>query len=279
MQLVLVNDEISLLAKLFKPRSNVLSNGYNFGFHIYFAEIGATGYAMSKPVTLKTSSNEASTAIYRLRKNIYNRLVQILGSYEGNFAAAILLGETKGIDKTLMKTMRTTGVSHILCVSGLHLTLIAMIFFVTTRFLLNLSNFISFNFNTKVIAAVCSILGSYFYLELSGKQIAATRAFIMTSLIITAIIVGRQVYPLRSIAIAACLILSLNPEYVFHPSFQSSFIAVLSLIAGYQFYLKNSWILGSSKGILASAKLYLLSNIYSSFLASIITAPIVINHF
>ena len=274
-----INDEISLLAQLFKPRSNVLPNGYNFGFYNYFAEIGATGYAMSKPVILKTNENETGTIIYRVRKNVYSRLLQILGSLEGNFAAAILLGETRGIDKALMKTMRTTGISHILCVSGLHLTLVAMIFFITTRFILNLSNFISFNFNIKQVAAACSILGSYLYLELSGKQIAATRAFIMTSIIIAAIILGRRAYPLRSIAIAACLILSMNPEYVFHPSFQLSFIAVLSLISGYEFYLKNSQILGSSKGIIATVKLYIFSNIYSSFLASILTAPIVINHF
>lgn len=274
-----INDRVVLLAKLFKPRSNVLPGGYNFGFHTLFAGIGATGYAMEKPKILNASGSGIGTIVYNIRKYIYDRLIFEIGPYKGNFAAAILLGETKGIDRQLMNTMRTTGISHILCVSGLHLSLVAMIFFITARFLLNLSNFLSYNFNVKSIAAGCSIVGSYLYLELSGKQIAATRAFIMTSLIIIAIIMGRQAYPLRSIAIAACLILMMNPEYIFHPSFQLSFIAVLSLISGYQFYIKNSWMLGSSTGIVATVKLYIFSNIYSSFLASIITAPIVINHF
>lgn len=71
----------------------------------------------------------------------------------------------------------------------------------------------------------------------------------------------------------------MNPEYVFHPSFQLSFIAVLSLISGYEFYIKNQWILGECNGIIAKIRFYVASNIYSSFLVSIVTAPIVINQF
>nr|WP_269429142.1 ComEC/Rec2 family competence protein [Rickettsia amblyommatis] len=90
---------------------------------------------------------------------------------------------------------------------------------------------------------------------------------------------GRSCFPLRSLTIATFIILSLNPEYIFHLSFQLSFIAVLSLVAGYEFYLKNSWLLGEKKGIFGAVKFYTASNIYSSFLASIITAPVVINQF
>jgi ComEC/Rec2-related protein len=175
-----------------------------------------------------------------------------------------------------MKEMRQSGISHILCVSGLHLSLVAMLFFISARFLLNLSNYIAYNYNIKSIAAICSLIGSYGYLELSGMQIAAIRAFIMTTIFIYAVMIGRKPYPLRSLAIAAFIILSVNPEYIFHPSFQLSFVAVLSLTAGYEFYIRNQWILGKSKGIFSSIKFYIAFNIYSSFLASIVTAPVVI---
>ncbi|MDE8611547.1 ComEC/Rec2 family competence protein [Rickettsia felis] len=154
-----------------------------------------------------------------------------------------------------------------------------MIIFLTTRFLLNLSNYLAYNFNIKLISAYCSLIGSFGYLELSGMQIAATRAFITAAIFIYGIIIGRSCFPLRSLAIAAFIILSLNPEYIFHPSFQLSFIAVLSLVAGFEFYLKNSWLIGENKGIFGAVKFYMASNIYSSFLASIITVPVVINQF
>lgn len=277
---VMLGDEILLKARLFPPKASIIPGGYDFGFHAYFAQIGANGYAMSPLLILKNSDmSPMQLIIYKIRMFIYVRLVEKLGDLEGNFAAAIFLGETAGIDKNVMSNMRLAGISHILCVSGLHLSLVAMIFFVVVRCLLNCSNYIAYKFNVKIIAAICSIVGSYCYLELSGKQIAASRAFIMTAISIMAIILSRRAYPLRSIGLAALAILILNPEYIFKPSFQLSFVAVLSLIAGYQFYLKNSWILGISKGLGASIKLYLISNIYSSFLASVLTAPIVISHF
>ena len=169
--------------------------------------------------------------------------------------------------------------AHILSVSGLHLSLVAMIFFVVSRMLLNCSNYLAYNTNIKIIAACISIVGSFAYLQISGSNIAAMRAFIMTSIFIVVIMLGRSAYPLRSVMIAAFLILIFLPEYVLHPSFQLSFAAVLCLISGYEFYLRNKHFLGKGKGVYASVKFYIFANIYSSFLASIITAPFVIYHF
>ncbi len=274
-----INDKISMVASLYKPQSSILPGGYDFSFYAYLAEIGATGYAMSPPQILAHNDLYTNSFIYKIKKTIYNRLITFLGPLKGNFAAAILLGESKAIDRKLMKEMRLGGISHILCVSGLHLSLVAMLVFMTTRFLLNISNYFAYNYNIKSIAAICALVGSYFYLELSGTQIAATRAFIMTAIFIYAVMCGRSSHSLRSLAIAAFLLLLINPEYIFHPSFQLSFIAVLSLTAGYEFYIKNQWILGKSKGIFSSIKFYIISNIYSSFLASIVTAPVVIHQF
>ena len=104
---------------------------------------------------------------------------------------------------------------------------------------MNISNFLAYNTNIKIMSGLISITGSFLYLQISGNNIAATRAFIMTSIFILAIIFGRSPYPLRSVMIAAFLILCFLPEYVFHPSFQLSFAAVLCLISGYEFYLRN----------------------------------------
>ncbi len=274
-----LNDKIKITAKLYKPQKSVLPGSYDFGFYAYFAKIGATGYALAEPKILSHSQSTYKNVIYKIRKAIYDRLISSMGTVKGNFAAAILLGESKALNKKLMQDMRRSGISHILCVSGLHLSLVAMILFIASRCLLNLSDFIAHNLNIKQLASIISLIGSYFYLELTGMQIAATRAFIMTALFILAIMLERTPHPLRSLALAAGIILSLNPEYIFHPSFQLSFIAVLSLVSGYELYVRHKWIMGESKGILVKIKFYLYSNIYSSFLAGIVTAPVVINQF
>ena len=125
---IFIHDKIRLLTKLYKSQNAILPSGYNFGFYAYMAEIGATGYAMSDIEVMSRNEDVTKGFVFRIRKKIYNKLIDSLGSFNGNFAAAILLGETKGVDKDLMKDMRQSGISHILCVSGLHLSLVAMIF-------------------------------------------------------------------------------------------------------------------------------------------------------
>jgi ComEC/Rec2-related protein len=278
-QKISINDKVQLLVRLYPLQNSILPYSYNFGFYSYLAGIEACGYSMSKITIISRGDMNIHRLIQHIRQIIYDKLIHSIGKLYGNFAAAILIGETKSVDQDVMNNMRYAGISHILCVSGLHLSLVAMIFFVSIRFLLNLSNFIAFHFNIKLIAAICSLIGSFGYLALSNLQIAATRAFIMTAIFLLAIITNRMQYPLRSIAIAAFIILCMNPEYIFHPSFQLSFVAVLSLIAGFEFYNKNKSIVGQNKGFFSVIKLYLMSNIYSSFLASILTAPIVLNQF
>ncbi|MDE8611546.1 palindromic element RPE5 domain-containing protein [Rickettsia felis] len=102
-----VNDRITLLAKLYKPQNAILPGGYDFGFYAY---IGANGYAMSQPQIIERNETNFDSFIYRVRIFIYNNLIEKLGKDKGNFAAAILLGETKGLNRQIMQDMRQSGI-------------------------------------------------------------------------------------------------------------------------------------------------------------------------
>lgn len=276
---ILIGDKISVLAKLTPPSMSILPGGYDFGLYSYFTGVGASGFALSKVTNLSSSNNQSQSIIHKIRRTIYFRLVETMGKDNGNFAAALLLGESGGLNQNILQNMRHAGLAHVLCVSGLHLSLVAGLFFLASRILLNLSNFIAWHTNIKTVAAIIAIMCSGMYLMLSGMQIAATRAYIMTSIFMIAVLLNRTPYPMRSLGIAAVIILTARPEYVLHPSFQLSFAAVLALIGGYEFYIKNKCILGNSSGVIAKLKLGIFSNIYSSLLAGIATTPIVMYHF
>ena len=189
-----------------------------------------------------------------------------------------MIGEGRAIDKEVLFNLRYTGISHILCVSGLHLSLVMIIIFTSSRFLLNISNYLAYNFDVKIIAACITLVGSFFYLLLSGVQIAATRAFFMTSIVLFGIMLNRVPDVLRTLNFSAFVILAQNPESVFHPSFQLSFIAVLSLVAGFEYYSEKVKF-NPSNSYFHKIKVYVLANIYTSTVASVATAPIVIYHF
>ena len=274
-----IGDIIELEGLLSPPPQQIVPSGYDFSFYAHYSQLSGVGRHVGKEIKLYKSEQNHSDYIQNLKRLIFARLIGNLGKQNGNFTSAILLGEGKGIDSTIMDNMRYSGISHILCVSGLHLSLVSMMIYFSCRTILNCSNYISYYLDIKTISASVALMGSYCYLLLSGNQIAASRAFIMTSLVMTAIIVARIPDVLRALSISALIILSLNPEFVFHPSFQLSFIAVLSLVRSYEYYVHHIQYSPSYFKLLNKIKLFFLSNLYTSLVASLATAPLVIYHF
>lgn len=269
-----IHDYIEILAFLANSSGAIIPGGYDFGIISFFKNIGASGYGMS---SLEVIERNQSSLISDVKAFLYYRLNNYMGKNEGNFAAALFLGEQGGINRQIIKNMRLAGVSHILCVSGLHISLVAGIFYLYSRMLLNFSNYIAWHWNIKKIGAIAGILGSFFYLLLTGYGIASVRAFIMSSLVLIGVVFDRITLSIRSVCFAAFVILSFNPEYIIFPSFQLSFIAVLALISGFEFYVaRREYFDEIFSGIFTRAIIF---NIYSTILASIATIPLVIYHF
>jgi competence protein ComEC len=270
-----IDDRIQLKACLMPPPTKVIPNGYDFNFYANLSDISAVGYAVNKLII----TNKNTTVWLRLQERIYEKLTANLNQISANFIAALIIGNSHDIDIGVMRNMRLAGISHILCISGLHLSLVTLICFKSLRFLLNSSDYLAHQANIKVIAGIVSIIFSYCYLKLSGSQVAATRAFIMCTLVTFAIMLQRNYSPIRAVAVASLIILIYDPGYCLHPSFQLSFLAVLSLIVGYSFYLKRINKTGEIKNLFSKIKDYVISNLYTSTLVGLATGPIVIYHF
>ena len=86
----------------------------------------------------------------------------------------------------------------------------------------------------KKWAALAALLVTGFYLILSGNQVATQRSFIMIGVVLLSVLFDRPALTMRTLTIAALVVLLLAPESVVHPSFQMSFAATLALIAGYE---------------------------------------------
>lgn len=271
-----IGDIVSLTAILSKPMKAYIPNGYDFSRDAYFKQIGAVGYSVKKPNKINTDSKTFKDSINNLRHNIQIRVTNSIGSYSGAIATALMINEYNNIDKNILKDLRSTGLAHILSVSGMHLSLVAAIFFFCSRTLINCYENLALRVNSKKIAATFSLIGSLGYLLISGMEVAAVRSFIMTSLIIIAILVDHIPSPTRSIAFAATIILIFYPENIIHPSFQMSFSAVLALVSCFEILSKKKIYDGS---ILYKIFLYLISVSFASLIAGIATAPFSVYHF
>jgi competence protein ComEC len=278
---LLLGDIISVKLSLMPPPGALIPGGYDFSKQAYFNEIGGVGYNKSDPIIIdhNTDNKTLLHAFQSLRRNIYDHIILNLGEKNGNFAAAVIVGETSGIDLKTLNAMRRSGLAHILCVSGIHLSLVAMIFFISIRVILNSSNYIANNYNIKKMGALGAIFGSFLYLLISGMQVAATRAFIMTTVYMLSVFLEKRAQALRSVFFAAFIILFIWPEYIIHPSFILSFTAVLSLIACSGFNFTPFEVAASSKSKLFKLKQYILLNINSTLAASLATTPFVLFFF
>ena len=273
-----IGDRVKLSAMLNKPMQPFLPDSYNFARDAYFKQIGAVGYSLSNLKIIGTDNKSFQSKINSLRNHIQNRVNLAIGSYDGSIATALMLNEYSNIDKEVLKDLRATGLAHILSVSGMHLSLVAAIFFFSTRFILNCFEPIALHLHCKKIASFVSLLGSFAYLLISGMEVAAIRSFIMTSMIIVAIMIDRNSNPMRAIAFAATIILIITPENIIHPSFQMSFAAVLALIACFELFSKLKFDFAEFN-LAQKILFYLLSLSLASLVAGLATMPFALYHF
>lgn len=143
---------------------------------------------------------------------------------------ALILGERQGIDPPLRELFNNTGLGHILAVSGLHIGLVAWLVFSVSTLISSFSYKLSLSADIRRLSAIVSCLPVILYTIISGFQISGQRAMIMVIVYLFSIILGREKDVWSSLALAALIILGLDPTSIFTASFQLSFIAVTGIL-------------------------------------------------
>lgn len=274
----MAGDVVEVRASLAPPPKAVAPGAYDFARNAYFQRIGAVGFSVSNFVIISKSNNSFNETIQQIRNTIAIRFENSIGGVQGEIAKSLFMGDTGGIDDSTMVAIRNSGLAHLLSISGLHLVIVCAIFFTLTRTILACFPAISLNYNIKKIAALLAILGSYFYLLLSGNQIPAFRSFVMSSMALVAVMVDRSGSPLRLCAIAAFCILVVAPENILSPSFQMSFGAVIALISAFQWLNPRLFAFALAYKV-PKILMAVFSTVISSIVATLATAPFAIYHF
>ena len=286
---VLPGDWVRMRARIGPPPPPAMPGAYDFQRSLYFAGIGATGFAFGGAE--KLSGNEASNdgggigsqmslgqIWQRMRQTISTRIRGAIGGDAGAVAAALITGDRSAIPKPVLQAFRDSGIAHLLAISGLHVGLVAGLLFFGLRALLALLPALALTYPIKKWAAFFAICGAFFYALLAGATVPTQRAFVMIGLILTAVIFDRQGISMRLVAIAAFVILLLRPESMLGPSFQMSFAAVVALIAAYEGWGRDLRARTESNWR-KRAILYLAGIALTTVIATIATAPFAVHHF
>ena len=269
-----IGDIIQCKATLKPPPPPVNPFSFDFRLHAYFNQMGGIGYIHSFSVHTKKKS---SFFLKDLRQSITQKIYACLPSKISGITAALITGEKTFIPENTYALFRKAGLAHLLAISGLHIGLISGFIFFFLRYFLLFALPFSYQDNAKKIAASGTILSTLFYVFIAGARVSTLRAFCMISFLFLSILLNRQVFSLRSVAVAAFIILVISPNMLLNPGFQMSFIAVLTLIGLYEHYPFFTHIphLNFKKKIFY----YFFHLMLTSFFISLATLPYIIYHF
>ena len=187
--------------------------------------------------------------IVDIRERLKESLYGIAEPKEASLMCAMLLGDKNDLDEEVEKLYQDGGISHILAISGLHISMLGMLLFGLLRKL-----GLSMGAGGAIAGGVMGI-----YCMMTGLGVPAVRAFVMFLVYLGAQVFGRTYDLKNSLSLAVILILFQNPQLLFQGGFQLSVLAVAGLAYLYPVLKKRVKIKGkAADGLLISMSVELM---------------------
>ena len=204
-------------------------NPEQFDYKDYLYKRGVTHQVYLKSDAWMYMGCNKSNPVYRFSywlRDFLLETMQRLGVREDEYAvaAAILLGYDESLPYELRQKYVAAGAMHILCVSGLHVGVIFMVFSYMLFFLDDRKKV------QRIVKQSILLLLIWFYALLAGLAPSILRATIMLSFVIIGNVIGRKGVLLNSLAASAFILLCVNPANLFDIGFMLSYTAVVGIV-------------------------------------------------
>lgn len=213
--------------KLRTPHGSANPGGFDYERWLFAQGIGATA-SVQDAAACGTS---AGYRWLRLRSRIRGKLDRWLEGVPGHaLVDGLVLGDRTRMEQREWNVFRTTGTSHLMAVSGLHLGILGAAAYFLMRWLWVLWPGAALRLPAQKAALVASAVVGVLYAALSGFALPAMRAALMLAVAVVAVLLGGQRNLPRGLAWAWLIIVLVHPLALLSPSLWLSFAAV-ALIA------------------------------------------------
>jgi competence protein ComEC len=217
---------VELPAKIRAPRN--FQNPESFDYvhylaaqHIYWT--GSVNGAQDIKLLPGSCGSSLIARLYTIRSWALARLVALYPNDQHTLGLlqATLIGETSGVERRWTNDFRVTGTYHALVISGQHVSVLAFTLLLILRLL-----------QLRKIPALCvATLASWLYAFISGLSSPVVRAAGGFTLFLAASCCFRRTRILNVLAVVGILYLLFDPEQLFDPSFQLSFLSAAAIAA------------------------------------------------
>ncbi len=267
-------DRVRLLGIKLRPIESFKNpGGFNLKRFYERQSIYARGFVNGDEQIISFGLDESYSPILHyidsLRIKYGNFARENFQSPQSEILNAITVGEKRGIPQEVRTEFSKAGVAHVLAISGLHVGAVAVAFFFLIKWLLKRSEYVLLKYQVPRLASAMTILPIFLYAAVAGFSTSTVRAFIMISLYLLSIVIGKEEYRLNTLCAAALIILLWHPWSLFELSFQLSFSAVFAILLAHKFY--------PFKFRTLEDKFYSL--VKTTIAATLITFPLIANSF
>lgn len=173
----------------------------------------------AKVVRLDSRCFAVRQMLFLFRQGCMKRLLNIMSREDAGIVGAMLLGDKSELDENIRSWYQTGGISHILAISGLHISMLGM-------FLYKILRKPGFPF---WFCSMLSGISMLFYAVMTGAGTATCRAVVMFLVFLGAQCFGRTYDLANALSLAVLLLLVSNPLLLFTSGFQLSVLAVAGL--------------------------------------------------
>ncbi len=273
-------DRISMLARLSPPAAPAAPGAFDFQRYAWFLRIGAFGFSYDAPQIVRAQPpGTFAQHVEALRQAIGARIEKYIPYPESAIARTVIVQARASIAPEDQDAMRAAGLSHLLVIGGLHISIVAGVIFFVSRFLMALFPGFALRHPIKKYAAALAFAGALFYTLVAGAPVPTLRAMIMTGIVLLAVMLDRVAFSPRLIALAALGVLAVEPEALAGPSFQMSFAAVTALIILYDRLRPAFTEWYRDAGIILRGAFYFLGICLTTVTATLATAPFSVYQF
>ncbi len=251
-------DKIKFESKINLPED---FDGFEYKNYLFSKGIYYIAY-YPKIEIIKQNNTGINFQIAQFRIYANDIIKKIFSEPQAGIVSAMTLGIKSSISSEILESFNKTGTRHIIAISGLHMTIVSIVF-MYLLLAVGLRRNYAFYF---------AILGIAFFVVLVGYPSSAVRAAVMGGLILLAVKVGRLSNAGNAVIFAGVLMLLYDPNLLrYDTGFQLSFTAVLGII--YIFPRLNEFF-KKYKDFLNIKTIFFIT-----ISAQIATLPIVINSF
>lgn len=217
-----VGDMVSLVVTADFPENNNTSR-FNEYLSLLSDNIFITYKSTDESASMITAEQAVNLKIIfsQLNAKLSNVLTSAISEEEGKLASAILLGNRSLLSHSTTRDFSRAGVSHILAISGIHMSILMGAIMLLLRKL---------RVKNRIVAVVMTVF-ALFYLALTGFSVSALRAVIMLTFVYLSMLANEQSDPLTSLSLAGVIIVLISPGSILDGGFWMSFSATLGILS------------------------------------------------